>query len=53
MLERKINSKRQRGRQRLKYLEGLALTAGCGAVDILRRAGDRAGFRHMVTNVRP
>ena len=40
VLEEKINGKRQRGRQRLKYLEGLALTAECGAVDILRRAGD-------------
>ena len=48
VLEGKIN-----GRQRLKYLEGLALTAGCGAVDILRWAGDCAGFRHMTANIRP
>jgi len=29
----------------MKYLEGLALTAGYGALEILRRAGGRAGFR--------
>ena len=34
VLEGKINGKRQRGRQRLKYLEGLALTAWYGTVDI-------------------
>ena len=33
VIEGKINGKRQRGRQRLKYVEGLALTAGCDAVD--------------------
>ena len=27
--------------------------AGCGDVDILRRVGVLAGFRHMVANVRP
>ena len=48
-----INGKRQHGRQRLKCLEGLASATGYGAVDILRRADDRAGFRHMVANVRP
>ena len=54
VLEGKINGKRQRGRQRLKYLEGLASATGYGgAVDILRRADGRASFRHMVANVRP
>ena len=53
VLEGKINGKRQRGRQRLKYLEGLASATEYGAVDILRRVDDRVGFRHMVANVRP
>ena len=53
VLEGKINGKRQRGRQRLKYLDGLTSATGYGAVDILRQADDRAGFRHMVANVRP
>ena len=38
---------------RVKYLEGLASATGYGAVDILWRADDRAGFRPMVANVRP
>ena len=50
---RKIKGKRQRERKRLDYMEGLALAAGCGAVDVLRRAGDRVGFRDLVANVRP
>jgi len=53
VLEGKINGKRQMERQQLKYLEGLALTAGHGAVDILRWARHRAGFRHMVAKARP
>ena len=35
MLEVKIGGKRQRGRQGLRYLEGLELAAGCGVLDIL------------------
>ena len=53
VLEGKIKGKRQRGRKRLDYMEGLALAAGCGAVDVLRRVGDRVGFRDLVANVRP
>ena len=52
VLEGKIDGKRQRGRQRLKYLDGLAFAAGCGAVDNLRRAGECAGYKQMVANVR-
>ena len=44
VLEGKINEKRQRGRRRLKYMEGLASATGCGAVELLRRAGGRAGW---------
>ena len=51
VLEGKINGKRQQGRQLLKYLEGLVLATGCGA--ILQWAEDHADFRHMVANVRP
>ena len=53
VLEGKINGKRQKGRLRLKYLGGLALTAGCGALDILRRADDRSGFKYMIANIKP
>ena len=42
--EGKINGRRQRGRQRLKFLEGLAFATGCNAMDVLRRADDRAGL---------
>ena len=49
MLEGKINGKRQRGRQRLQYLEGLTLATEYGAVDILQRADDSA----VLANVRP
>ena len=52
VLEGKIKGRRQRGRQRLKYLEGLAFAAGYDAVDFLWWASDHAGFRHMVINVR-
>ena len=34
MLEGKISDERQRGEQRLTYLEGLVLASRCGAVDI-------------------
>ena len=34
-------------------MEGLSLAADCGAVDVLRRVGDRIGFRDLVANVRP
>jgi len=53
VLEVKIYGKRQTGRQRMKYLEGLALATGRGAVDILQRAGDRTDFRQILANVRP
>ena len=36
VFEGKINGKRQRGRRRLKYMEGLASAAGCDAVELLR-----------------
>ena len=52
VLEGNIDGKRQRERQRLKYLDGMAFTAGCDAVDILQRACERAGFKQMVSNVR-
>ena len=39
-LEGKIKGKRQRGRKRLDFMEGLALAAGCSAVTVLRQTGD-------------
>ena len=53
VLEGKINGKRQPGRRRLNYMEGLASATGCSAVEILRQAGDRDGFRRMVADVSP
>jgi len=51
VLEGRIEGRRSRGRRRLNYMGGLSLAAGCGAVDVLRRTGDRIGFRDMVANV--
>ena len=51
VLEGKIEGKRPRGRKRLNYMEGLAVAADCGAVDVLRRASDWTGLRDMVANV--
>ena len=53
VLEGKIKGKRQRGRKRLDFMEGLALAAGCSAVTVLQQTGDRVGFKNMVANVRP
>ena len=53
MLEGKINGKRQRERRRLNYMEGLTSATGCGAVELLRRVGDRAGFREVAADVSP
>jgi len=52
ILEGKIEGKRQRGRQRLRYMDGLASAVGCSVVEVLRRAGDRIGFRKMIADVR-
>ena len=51
MLEGKIDGRRSRGRRRQSLVEGLVLAAGCGAVDILWRTSDRAGFKRMIANV--
>ena len=53
VLEGKIKGKRQRGRKRLDFMEGLALAAGRSAVTVLQQTGDRVGFKNMVANVRP
>ena len=53
VLEGKINEKKQRGRRRLNYVEGQASATGCGAVELLRWEGDRAGFREMVADASP
>ena len=47
------NGKRQRGRRRLNYMEGLASTMGCGKVEVLQWAGVRIGFRGMAANASP
>ena len=44
VLEGKINGKRQRGR-RLNYMDGMASAEGCGAMELLRRAGDWGWFQ--------
>ena len=48
-----IGGRRSRGRKRQNYMEGLALAAGCGILDVLRRAGDWGSFRCMIANVSP
>ena len=53
VIEGKINGKRQGGRRRLNYMEGLTSATGCGVVELLRRVGDRAGFREVVADVSP
>ena len=53
VMEGKIEGRKQRGRPRLAFLEGLAVEAGCGTVELLRQVGDRTGCRKMITNVRP
>ena len=52
MLKGKIKGRRQRGRQRLKPIEGLTSALGCSVVKVLRCAGDWIGFRNMVDDVR-
>ena len=49
-LEGKIEGRRQRGRQTLKYMNGLAWALGCSVVEVLQCAGDLIGFRNMVAN---
>ena len=53
VLEGKIEGRRSRGRTRRDYMEGLALAAGCGILDVLRRAGDRDVFRRMIAKFSP
>lgn len=53
VIEGKIEGKRQRGRQRMTFLEGLASAAGCKVIELLRCAGgDRIGLKRMIANVR-
>ena len=53
VLEGKIDVRISRGRKRQNYMEGLALAAGCGTLDVLRRSSDRDGFRRLIANVSP
>ena len=53
VLEGKFEGKRGRGRRRLDYMGGLASATGYSAVELLRRTGDRIGFREVVANVSP
>ena len=53
VLEGKVAGTRQRGRRRLNFIGGLASAVGCSAVEVLRRAADRTGFRNMIANVSP
>lgn len=50
VLQGKIERKRERGRQWLKYMDGLASMVGCKVVEVLQCAGDRIGFRNMVAD---
>ena len=52
VLEGKLEGERGRGR-RLDYMGGLASATGYSAVELLRRTGDRIGFREVVANVSP
>ena len=52
-LGREDPRERQRGRRRLNFLGGLTSAVGSGEVGVLRRAGDRNGFRRLVADVRP
>ena len=53
VIEGKIEGKKQRGRQKLAFLDGTALGAGCYVMEMLRQAGNRTGCRIMTANVRP
>ena len=53
VLEGKLEGERGRGRRRLDYMGGLASARGYSAVELLRRTGDRIGFREVVANVSP
>ena len=58
VLEGKLEGKRGRGRRRLDYMGGLVAVAaasatGYSAAELLRRKGDRIGFREVVANVSP
>ena len=53
VLEGKVAGQRQRGRRRLNFMGGLASAVGCCAVEVIRRTGDRNGFRRMIADVSP
>ena len=53
VLEGKVAGQRQRGRRRLNFMGGLASAVGCSAVEVIRRTGDRNGFRRMIADVSP
>ena len=47
-----IEGRRARGRQRLKYMDGIKEVVGCErAVDVLRLVEDRSVWRSIVANV--
>ena len=50
----KMEGRRQRGRPRQKYIDGILRTVGNGITQagLIRRARDRKGWRSMVANVR-
>ena len=52
VLEGKIKRRRQRGRQGLKHMDGLASAVGCSVVEVLQCVGDPICFGNMVANVR-
>ena len=47
----KIEGRRQRGRPRRKYIDGLLQTTGTTQANLIRRARKRKDWRSMVANV--
>ena len=47
-----IEGTRARGRQRMKFMDGMKAVAGCGSIaEIIRMAEDRTRWRCIVANV--
>ena len=47
-----IKGRRARGRQRLKYMDGIVEVIGCGtAAEVVRLTEDRGGWHSIIANV--
>ena len=47
----KIEGRRDRGRQRLTYLDSMAKWTGVPREELLRMSKDRSGWKFMIANV--